>query len=728
MASTAYGAKVAGMPNRILGQLRTLVRRATSTSAGGASATVDLLLQQYKWADPTYKANEDPLVHWAEQVFDADAQKKALMQRAWQRQIVRVGSTTNPWKAVAGPAGAVVATLQRIGWTSVSASAWATDTKQAVNLVGTPPVKVRRMVRKATTASLWRDLAARNPTFAELAEGAWLEPLRAIMLSRAAPRRGGCARSVAVDGQWPQARLAEHGYVEDDRCQRCFLASGTLRHRHWKCPALEVSRSQNVDENALEMAAGSWPGKCFWDHGLYPMSEFPYVPPVREEQRRRLRGETLDFFTGNIFLDGSGHNSPHCESLNRAGWSAVCMDGIRVSGAMYGTVPGEDQDVPRAELYALRAVLPTVVKPAHIWMDHENHIKAIAKGRAWCTSAKRPNADLWRIVWWNIAELGGVDEGLRFSYTPAHTVARPGEPADVRERRIGNSWADAMAKRGRDLHVVAEAVVNRIKELHGIAKSVAAWLGTAAMTQGASGGPRDSTPRPSRAAASERATRAASAAKRPRRQHVPNPECSTCTVCRRSLKRGWELCNTTECLGPPLRRARWAETLLEGARKIVKTEAAVASAGTAASPEGLPDRHEQACNLVPRRRAPEAPQGVPPEKIPRLQTAASAHAVPAEQTGIGEEERDRGQKRANSATLSRQMAAGHVLFESDGIVWCNKCGAYTSSRLRGLGKVCPGFAKATRKSVLQRFREGRHPVSGAPLLSLAKRARVDDLV
>ena len=200
MASTAYGAKVAGMPNRILGQLRTLVRRATSTSAGGASATVDLLLQQYKWADPTYKANEDPLVHWAEQVFDADAQKKALMQRAWQRQIVRVGSTTNPWKAVAGPAGAVVATLQRIGWTSVSASAWATDTKQAVNLVGTPPVKVRRMVRKATTASLWRDLAARNPTFAELAEGAWLEPLRAIMLSRAAPRRGGCARSVAVDG------------------------------------------------------------------------------------------------------------------------------------------------------------------------------------------------------------------------------------------------------------------------------------------------------------------------------------------------------------------------------------------------------------------------------------------------------------------------------------------------------------------------------------------------
>ena len=111
--------------------------------------------------------------------------------------------------------------------------------------------------------------------------------------------------------------------------------------------------------------------------------------------------------------------------------------GIRLVGGLCGTVPGSDQTVPRAELYAPRATLPMIMKPARIFLDHENHVKAIKKGKAWCTSPMRPHVDLWEQIWWNIEEQGGLVRDLRILYTPAHTKERPGESAEEKHRRVG---------------------------------------------------------------------------------------------------------------------------------------------------------------------------------------------------------------------------------------------------------------------------------------------------
>eukprot|EP00973_Karenia_brevis_P093492 12417543-Karenia_brevis.AAC.1 len=45
-------------------------------------------------------------------------------------------------------------------------------------------------------------------------------------------------RSAMTNGQWPQARLAatRQGWVDDNRCQLCLSACGTLSHR-LACPA-----------------------------------------------------------------------------------------------------------------------------------------------------------------------------------------------------------------------------------------------------------------------------------------------------------------------------------------------------------------------------------------------------------------------------------------------------------------------------------------------------------
>ena len=53
-----------------------------------------------KWVDPTYRANEAPLAHGAEQVFSHEGPKLALMQHACLHQIPELGTTAKPWSCV----------------------------------------------------------------------------------------------------------------------------------------------------------------------------------------------------------------------------------------------------------------------------------------------------------------------------------------------------------------------------------------------------------------------------------------------------------------------------------------------------------------------------------------------------------------------------------------------------------------------------------------------------
>ena len=59
---------------------------------------------------------------------------------------------------------------------------------------------------------------------------------------------------------------------------------------------------------------------------------------------------------------------------------------------------------------------------------------------------------------------------------------------------------------------------------------------------------------------------------------------------------------------------------------------------------------------------------------------------------------------------------GHAVVFSRPLWWCLHCGAYTRSRLRGLGAACPGQPrhKAARKRK-QRLMDGIHPFDGTRL-------------
>ena len=131
-SAALYGARMNGVSDEALSKLRTMVRSATSTTAQGGSATVDLLLQKQTSIDPTLAGNTLPLLQWAIKVNVADRQRNGKVldthRKAWCAAMANMAlclqKEDNPWKHIRGPASACFATLGRICWDVPQMKGW----------------------------------------------------------------------------------------------------------------------------------------------------------------------------------------------------------------------------------------------------------------------------------------------------------------------------------------------------------------------------------------------------------------------------------------------------------------------------------------------------------------------------------------------------------------------------------------------------------------------------
>ena len=78
--------------------------------------------------DPVYIVNREPIVSWCKGIWDFRV-PRLWMVRAWMAATKRLVGAKNPWSVVHGPAGAVLATLKRIGWEPVNGSALVWETQ-----------------------------------------------------------------------------------------------------------------------------------------------------------------------------------------------------------------------------------------------------------------------------------------------------------------------------------------------------------------------------------------------------------------------------------------------------------------------------------------------------------------------------------------------------------------------------------------------------------------------
>ena len=134
-------------------------------------------------------------------------------------------------------------------------------------------------------------------------------------------------------------------------------------------------------------------------------------------------------------------------------------------------MPGPGQSVPRAELFAVCEVLRGAVPPLTIHTDHEAILTGMQQGREGTACASHPNADLWRIFWHRILDLGGIGEGsITIKWVPGHAE---GDGQDA----IGNRCADVLARGGAPMHELPEEDLGTASALHNTHIKILKWMG-----------------------------------------------------------------------------------------------------------------------------------------------------------------------------------------------------------------------------------------------------------
>ena len=244
----------------------------------------------------------------------------------------------NLWGEVCGPASACAATIFRIGWSAAGDDGWkrwrGRDGTE-YDLMAVNPHDLKQAMCKDIQTSLWAasSICATNSDSKE-GDRPWLAPMREEVFGKD-KQVGAMVRSVAINTQWTQDRIAEAGYVEadDDKCKLCNEEKGTLLHRNGcgtqefpGCEMLSCCRANILKEAAIEYVK-KVKGSFLITSGMMMESELPDVETLQGYSGKEVwtNPHHPKVFRGDTFVDGSCVPCRHHPSLSRAGYSVVSI-------------------------------------------------------------------------------------------------------------------------------------------------------------------------------------------------------------------------------------------------------------------------------------------------------------------------------------------------------------------------------------------------------------------
>ncbi|CAK0893879.1 unnamed protein product, partial [Prorocentrum cordatum] len=316
--SAMYGAQVMGMANATLASLRQSVATSFRGNAMGRSSPLTLLAQG---ADPAIRANTEPLVNWAmawQEVANQDG-LQAQLQSAWKKWVLREGRARAPWQQVRGPAGAFIATVQRLGWETLAAHSSAIG-EEHLDLRALPLRYLKQRISAATENGLKSDwLRIHGEKHGP--DSLLVEPVAALLkrpLSKTwTLEHQTRVRNLRRGGTWPQRRLFDKGAAEDSTCKPATSTKGRTATGLAADPALEYD---------------------LWNLLFSSTSE--------------VEGTFDGLVHGDIYTDGSLLYGAY-PALRRGGWFSVKLDNEhQMEYAMFGPLEGpqHDQSIYKSEL------------------------------------------------------------------------------------------------------------------------------------------------------------------------------------------------------------------------------------------------------------------------------------------------------------------------------------------------------------------------------------------
>ena len=424
---------------------------------------------------------------WAKAVWSASSAAQ-IMEAAWRKQ-VHLGAQPD-WKAVHGPAAATAMSLRRAGWAWPSWKHFLTKEKLLLDLTKICPMDVKAMMHRDTEAVMWA-CWTQTEEYQHLHPRPFIQPLVSLMSRRGkgwSTHHTNIVRSVVTSGAVTQQKMFDWKRVDGPTCQSCGQSAGTDVHRYHVCPATKEWRQkvmdrkwQHVAAEACLQAQGANETCTLWTRGLVrdPSADWTFVP-IEDRHEEWSKELECRVFSGDVFGDGSKKGS---HEWSQCGWAAIQSSEQGDLFACWGPLPVDlpvQRRIKRAELWALLKVLRNCLPPLTFYTDHFGIVQGLQKGKQWCCHASRPHADIWREIWFRLADIGCLeDESLiQVRKVKAHTSKASQQCMTPQELFLvqGNERADAKAKAGADL----DANFGRAQALEEYADKVTWSLGAIA--------------------------------------------------------------------------------------------------------------------------------------------------------------------------------------------------------------------------------------------------------
>ena len=188
-----------------------------------------MLIDQDVGMDPVVATAVRVVLAWASLIWESKL-NRADLRLAVHAAILRQGIARSPWATVNGSAGALVATLDRIGWVVIDESRWQDDPGLVLDLELICPRALAKLAERAVERWTTRQLATKHEELAHLETGITVKPLRRLVRRDGAdwgPRHRGLLEALVVGATPCQASLVMWGLAESELCRACEQGPGT---------------------------------------------------------------------------------------------------------------------------------------------------------------------------------------------------------------------------------------------------------------------------------------------------------------------------------------------------------------------------------------------------------------------------------------------------------------------------------------------------------------------
>ena len=396
--------------------------------------------------------------------------------------IVQVTMAQSSWAA-----GAMVTSLARLNWQCQGATKWVVDQGRLIDFEKVCPKTVTVLVERSVRRWTWRTFAQEHTDLAHLSKGADLRLIVNLLGKTPSSEWGrtekGCLEALVVGAAPSQQQLELVDLVSDNRCQWCWEDVGSYLHRHWECEGSRAYRMQyGMPPDVADAATArtnSIEERALFERALFPDLRHRAPKPSLEQNIIWEVRPPDGVFQGRCCMDGSGLE-PQDEVLCRAGWAVSQIDRFgNVCGEAYGNVPGLMQHSGLGELYAFLMLLTFCWPPLIVVTDYEGLISGVKTGRQMCTAASQKGADIWRLIWDKLDDIGlETIDFVKIASHQSRASVLDGRAGCSLPDWLGNQAADKAAKKGAPLHLIDPDLKEELKNGHDMSRVVAKWIGT----------------------------------------------------------------------------------------------------------------------------------------------------------------------------------------------------------------------------------------------------------